>query len=170
MGDRMPQRSNAIVPKIEPLTEDQFRNNWLVTLSRLCREHGDGKVALWLGVSERHLRNLKSGASLPSADKIWNLLAFDQSAHDELDGGYGVKNVPSDSVCTTDLLTLDMIALAHEVAEHECPESHGGRATTDHELRQKNEARLRKVHSIIGTWLHRIDQMRGVATFGRTAA
>lgn len=163
----MTQCSNSVLPKVEPLTEDQFRANWLVTLSRLCREHGDGKVALWLGVTERHLRNLKGGTSMPSADKIWNLLAFDQSAHDELDGAYGARNVPTDAVCTTDPLTLDMIALSLEVAEHEAPNSHGGVAVTDHEVRQKNEARLRKVYGVIGTWLSRIDEMRGVTTLRR---
>lgn len=152
----------TVLPKARPLTEQQFRDNWLVTLARLCRAHGDGQVALWLGVSERHLRNLKGGASLPSADKIWNLLAYDASAHDEIDEAYGFKNVASGSFCTSDPLTLDMISVAQEVAEHECPASHGGSATTDHEIRQKDEARLRKVHGIIGTWLHRLDEMRGV--------
>lgn len=155
---------NTVVPNRTPLTEDDFRANWGVALARLCRDHGDAKVALWLGVSVRHLRNLKGGLSLPSADKIWNLLAYDASAHDELDGAFGVKNVDHAAVCTTDPLTLDMISVAREVAEHECPTSHGGPATTDHELRQKDEPRLRKVHSILGSWLHRIDAMRGVVT------
>jgi len=158
----MSQCSNQVVPKVTPLTEDQFRNNWLVALARLCQHHGDAQVALWLGVSVRHMRNLKGGASMPTADKIWNLLAYDQSAHDELDGGYGVKNVASNSVCTSDPLTLDIIAVAHEVAEHEAPTSHGGVTVTDHELRQKDESRLRRVHACVGTWLHRLDQMRGV--------
>lgn len=166
----MPDLNSTVFPKLEPLTEEQFRLNWLAALSRLCKQHGDSKVALWLGVSERHLRNLKSGLSLPSADRIWNLLAFDQTAHDELDAGYGVKNVSSDSVCATDLLTFDMIALANEVAEHEHPNSHGGPTTTNHELLKKDEARLRKVYGILGTWLHRIDQMRGVATLPGKAA
>jgi hypothetical protein len=156
--------SNQVVPKVAPLTEEQFRLNWLATLSRLCQHHGDGQVALWLGVSVRHLRNLKGGNSMPTADKIWNLLAYDQSAHDELDGAYGVKNVASDSVCSSDPLTLEIIALAHEVAEHEAPSSHGGVLVTDHELRDKNESRLRKVHACVGTWLHRLDKMRGAET------
>lgn len=159
-----------VLPKAEPLTEDDFRKNWLCVLSRLCREHGDSKVALWLGVSERHLRNVKTGSSLPSADKIWNLLAYDKSAHDELDGAYGVKNVSSDAICTSDPMTLDMIAVAHEVAEHESPLSDGGAATTIHELVKKDEARLRRVHRVIGTWLHRLDDLRGVARIGERAA
>lgn len=150
----------AVVPNCEPLTEEQFRNAWLATLSRLCRLHGDSKVAMWLGVSERHLRNLKAGDSIPAPFRLWNLLAHDQSAHDELDGEYGVKNVGSAMVCTSDPLTLDMIALAHETAEDEDPESHGGRNVTDHELLQKNEARLRKVHRTIGHWLHRLETLR----------
>lgn len=159
-----------VVPQITPITEDQFRANWLLTLARLCATHGDAQVALWLGVSVRHLRNLKGGASLPTADKIWNLLAFDASAHDELDRAYGVKNVSQESVCTTDPLTLDMIAVAHEVAQHERADSHGGAATTDHEIRQKDEPRLRRVHRTLGFWIHRLDTMRGLKVVGGQAA
>lgn len=153
-----------VVPQTQPLTETQFRARWLVALSRLCMTHGDDRVAQWLGVTERHLRNLKSGSSLPSADKLWNLLAYDASAHDELDKAFGAKNVPSDSVCTTDPLTLDMIAVAHEVAAHESADSHGGPVTTDHELRQKDEPRLRRVHRTLSHWIDRMDRIRGVVT------
>lgn len=153
-----------VLPNAQPLTEQQFRDNWLVALARLCREHGDDRVALWLGVTQRHLRNLKSGVSLPAADKIWNLLAYDRTAHDEIDGAYGEKKVPANHVCTSDPLTLDMITVAQEVAEHESPDSHGGVATTDHELRQKDEARLRKVHRTLSSWLKRLDEMRGVVS------
>lgn len=155
----MPQRNN-VVRKIAPLTEEQFRASWLQALNRLCRLHGDATVAMWLGVSVRHLANIKGG-SLPTADKMWNLLAHDRSAHDEMDREFGLKNIDDDAVCTTDPLTLDLIALAHETAEAEAPDSPGGPATTDHELLDKDEARLRRVHRIIGTWLHRIEQMRG---------
>jgi hypothetical protein len=149
-------------PNPQPLSEDEFRANWLVALARLCREHGDSRVALWLGVTERHLRNLKSGLSMPTADKLWNLLAHDKTAHDEMDGAYGLKNVDADSYCSSDPLTRDVIALAHEVAEHEADESHGGQDHTDHELRLKDEARLRKVYRVLGTWLDRLDTLRGI--------
>lgn len=151
---------NTVVPQFEPLTEDSFRNVWLSTLARLCRQHGDSKVALWLGVSERHLRNVKAGDSIPAPFRLWNLLAHDQSAHDEMDDAYGLKNVGRDVVCSSDPLTLDMIALAHETAQDETHDSPGGQLVTDHELLAKDEARLRKVHRTIGTWLHRLEQLR----------
>jgi hypothetical protein len=114
-----------------------------------------------LGVSIRHLgTNVLRGSSLPTADKIWNLLAFDDSAHDELDAEFNARNVPKDAVCTTDPLTRDIIALAHETAEDEAPDSPGGLATTDGELLKKDEARLRRVHRKIGHWLDRIDAIR----------
>lgn len=153
-------RSETVVPRKQPLTEQAFRAKWLRALARMCDQHGDDHVALWLGVTDRHLRNLKAGNSLPSADRIWNLLTYDDSAHDELDAAFGLRNVHEDSVCTTDPLTLDMIALAHETAEHEHPQSAGGVATTDHELLGKDEARLRKIHRTIGTWLDRIERLR----------
>lgn len=161
---------NNVVPLVRPLTEEEFRQNWLCVVARLCKVHGDAQVALWLGVSVRHLRNVKAGTSVPTADKIWNLLAYDSSAHDELDSAFKVKNVAMDAVCTNDPLTLDMIAVAHEVAEHENPNSHGGVATTDHELRLKDEARLRRVHRVLGGWLSRLDGIRGVVSLAERRA
>ena len=150
-----------VLPNVAAQTEDAFRNVWLEALSRLCRTHGEAQVALWLGVGIPHLRkNIRSGTSLPTADKIWNLLAYDQSAHDELDGAYGLKNVGKDAVCSTDPLTLDMIELAAETAQDESPGSPGGRIVTDHELLDKDEARLRRVYRTIGGWLNRIETMR----------
>jgi hypothetical protein len=150
-----------VVPRVQPLTEDQFRLKWQRALARLCDEHGEAQVALWMGVSIRHLgTNVLRGTSLPSPDKIWNLLAYDASAHDEIDKAFGLKNVLSGAVCTSDPLTLDMIALAHETANHESETSHGGPATTDHELLSKDEGRLRKIHRTLGTWLHRIEALR----------
>lgn len=162
----MPHRNN-VVPAIAPLTEEQFRNQWLQSLARLCAKHGDGQVALWLGVSERHLRNIKAG-SIPSADKIWALLAYDPTAHDEMDAAYGAKNVPADALCAVDPLTRDLIALANEVAQSEDPDSHGGISVTDHELLGKDEHRMRRVHRTLGVWLDRITSLRR-ASIGRAA-
>lgn len=162
--------SGPVVPGMQPLTEQEFRNNWLMTLARLCRTHGDDKVAMWLGVSERHLRNLKSGASMPTADKIFNLLVQDRSSLDELLSGYRLKSVPQESVCTADPLTLDMIAVAHEVAKSESPDSPGGVTVTDHELLAKDEQRLRRVARTLNHWVDRLDRLRGVVTFQGRAA
>lgn len=160
---------NSVFPQSQPLTEQQFRDTWLLALARLCRTHGDSKVALWLGVTERHLRNLKAGTALPTADKLWNLLAFDQSAHDELDGEYGLRNVGKDDVCASDPLTLSLITLARDVAEAEAPDSPGGHSVTDTELREMDESLLRKVHRVTGTWLERLEEMRRPRVVGGRA-
>lgn len=152
---------NNVVPEVQSLTEEQFGATFRQMLNRMIRQHGEATVAMWMGVSVRHLgTNVLRGNSLPSADKIWNLLAYDGSAHDELDAEYGVKNVHRDALCSTDPLTRDMIALAHETAEDEAPESPGGPALTDRELLKKDEARLRRVHQRLGGWIDRIQQLR----------
>ena len=157
----MPTPNNSVVPTNRPLTEELFRATFGMMLNRLIRQHGEATVAMWLGVSVRHLgTNVLRGTSLPTADKLWNLLVYDKTAHDELDGEYGLRNVDKDAVCATDPLTLDMIALAHETAEDESPDSPGGRLVTDHELLGKDEARLRRVHRTIGTWLGRMEALR----------
>lgn len=157
----MTERRNTVVPKVQPKTEQSFKDAWLMALGRLCKEHGEDQVALWLGVGKNYLQQkIRSGISLPTADKIWNLLAYDQSAHDELDGEYGLKNVGADDVCASDPLTLSLITLARDVAEAEAPDSPGGHTVTDHELLGMDEGLLRKVHRVTGTWLERLEEMR----------
>ncbi len=156
----MPDSRDTVVPTRKPASETTFRNAWLQSLARLCAKHGEDQVALWLGISERHLRNVRSGASLPSADKLWNLLAHDDSAHDEMDALFGLRHVPVDALCSTDPLTRDLIALANEVAHSEDPASPGGVAVTDHELLAKDEHRMRRVYNTLGVWLDRISNMR----------
>lgn len=156
----MPDTPSAVVPQCSMLTEEDFRDTWLLTLSRLCKLHGSSKVALALGVTERHLRNLRKGDSIPEPFRLWNLLALDQSSHDELDGEFNLKKVAKSAICSTDPLTLDMIELAAETAQDESPDSPGGRVVTDHELLDKDEARLRRVYRTIGGWLHRLEAMR----------
>lgn len=151
--------SNTVVPEPKPLTEEQFHAAFMCALARLVRLHGKPKVALWLGVSVRQLGNYGNG-SLPSPDRIWNLLAHDASAHDELDAEFGQRNVPKDAVCADDPLTLSMITLAHQVAAAEDPGSHGGQKVTDHELLEMDEPLLRKVNRVTGTWLERLANLR----------
>ena len=165
----MPDIRNEVVPSNKPRSETDFRNAWLVTLARLCAKHGDDQVALWLGISERHLRNVRSGSSLPSADKLWNLLAYDATAHDEMDALYGFRTVPLDALCSTDPLTRDLIALANEVAQSEDVSSPGGITVTDHELLQKDEHRMRRIHNTLGVWLDRISDMRRPRAVGGRA-
>lgn len=156
----MTQRSN-VLPNSTPPTETDYRNAWLTTVARLCSAHGEDRVAQWLGVSVRHLqRNIRSGTSLPTPDKLWGLLSYDATAHDEMDALYGFRTVPLDALCSTDPLTRDLIALANEVAQSEDPESPGGVKVTDHELLLKDEHRMRRVYNTLGVWLDRISAMR----------
>lgn len=152
--------TNNGVPADMPVTETQFRNAWLQALARLCAKHGDDRVASLLGITERHLRNVRAGTSLPSADKLWGLLRFDPTAHDEMDALFGLRHVPIDALCSTDPLTRDLIALANEVAQSEDPTSPGGITVTDHELLEKDEHRMRRIHNTLGVWLDRITGMR----------
>lgn len=156
----MTQTADNGVPADTAVTETDFRNAWLQSLARLCAKHREDRVAHWLGISERHLRNVRSGMSLPSADKLHGLLRFDQSAHDEMNALYGLRHVPVDALCSTDPLTRDLIALANEVAQSEDPTSPGGITVTDHELLEKDEHRMRRVYNTLGVWLERISNMR----------
>ncbi len=151
--------SRPVVPKWHPLTEDDFHAVFLQSLARLIATHGEGQVALWLGVSVRQLRNIKAG-SLPTADKIWNLLAYDPSAHDEMDRKFGARNVPADALCSSDPVAAKMAAVLTKAIEAECPDSHGGTTVTLHEIFRMDEAVLREVHRRLGGWVDQIDDAR----------
>lgn len=152
--------SNPVVPKIEPLTEEQFHAVFLQSLSRMIVQHGQARVALWLGVTVRQLSNIKAG-SLPTADKIWNLLAHDPSAHDEMDRKFGARNVPHDALCSSDPIAAKMAALLTRAIEAESPDSPGGADVTLHELLGMDEATLRAVHRELGGWIDRLEEAKG---------
>lgn len=150
---------NAVVPKLGPLTEDDFHASFMQALSRLTRQHGEARLALWLGVSVRQLGNIRRG-SLPTADKIWNLLAHDTSAHDEMDREFGHRKVPVDALCTSDPVAAKMAALLTKAIEAECPNSPGGVVVTLHEILGMDEAILRDVHRRLGGWIDQIGEAR----------
>lgn len=156
----MREQCNTVVPKIEPMDEDEFHGHFMALLGRLIRNHGPAKVAQALGyTSKRQLANLTNG-SLPSLRGYYNLLALEPTAHDELDRAYGQQKVPDSAKCSTDPLTLDLITLARDVAEAESSHSPGHQSVTDGELRKMNESLIRKVHHVTGSWLERIETMR----------
>lgn len=151
---------NSVVPKIAALDEDEFHGHFMALLGRMIRDHGPAKVAQALGYSsKRQLANLTNG-SLPSLRAFYNLLALDESAHDEIDKAYGQKKVSRSAVCASDPLTIALITLARDVAEAEDHESPGGHKVTDGELRVMDESLLRKVNRVTGTWLDRLEGMR----------
>lgn len=153
---------NTVVPKKEPLTEEEFGATMRMMLNRLIREHTKPQVALWLGVTVRHLSgNILGGSALPSPDKLWNLLLKDETAHDELDAEFGfvtLRRQEDDS--TAEPMTVTMIGLAKETAEAEAGHSAAGMSVTDGELRKMDEATIRKVHRTTGAWIARLDAMR----------
>lgn len=152
---------NNGVPKVLPITEEKFRARFLQSLNRLIGDHGEAKVALWLGVSTRHLGgNVLRGSAIPTADKIWNLLAHDESAHDEIDREYGAKKVPLASHCTTDPIAAKMAALLTRAIEAESPQSPGGTVVTYHEIAGMDEPTLRAVHRRLGAWIDQLEAPR----------
>lgn len=150
----------VILHNVEPLPEDVFHATFMQALSRLIARHGDARVALWLGVSRRHLLSIKGG-TLPSADKIWNLLAYDRSAHDEIDRRYGACKVSSSAKSAAiDPVAHDMATLLTLAIEAESPDSPGGRDVTLHEILAMPQHTLREVHRTLGSWIERLDVAR----------
>lgn len=89
----MAEARNTVVPQIVPVDEEKFRGAFKRLLHRLAAAHGDARVALALGVSERQLRNIFNG-SMPGLHGVWNLLALDPTALDEIAGLYGMRVSP----------------------------------------------------------------------------
>ncbi|MGK2908769.1 MAG: hypothetical protein ACSLE1_03070 [Sphingobium sp.] len=151
---------NTVVPNISPLDEDEFHGHFMAMLGRLMRDHGAAKVAQALGyTTKRQLANLTTG-SLPTLRGYYNLLALEKTAHAEVDKAYGQQKVDLEAVCSTEPLTFALICLAKDVAEAEDPSSPGGVAVYDSELRDMDEALVRKINRVTGTWIERLEAMR----------
>ncbi|MHB9879118.1 hypothetical protein ACSMXM_05590 [Pacificimonas sp. ICDLI1SI03] len=149
----------TVVPKAEPLTEEQFHAVMMQGLSRMTRVHGKAKVAQALGVSVRHLGNI-AGGSLPSPDKLFNLLALDQTAHDEIMADYGKRSVPLGAMCSSDPVAAKKAMLLAKVIEAEKADSDGGKTVTLHEIIGFGEDELRDISATMNGWIARLDAAR----------
>lgn len=105
----MPEPRNTVVPQIAPVDEEKFRHAFKRLLHRLAAAHGDARLALALGVSERQLRNIFAG-SIPGVHGVWNLLALDPTALDEIADLYGMRVTPARAEPGKDFDTIARLA------------------------------------------------------------
>jgi hypothetical protein len=156
---------STVVHEIRPLDEDEFHASFMLVLARLNKDHTPAKVAHALGYStKRQLANLANG-SLPGLRAYYNLLALDQSAHDELDREYGHRKVPYDAKCFSDPVSAKMATLLARTIEAEMPSSPGGCEVTAHEVRAmastpEGEAMLREVARKTAHWVVLLEEAR----------
>lgn len=150
---------NSVLPRREPLTEEEFHNAMMVALSRMYQKHGKPRVAEWLGVSVRHLQNI-AGGSLPAPHRIFNLIARDTDALDAIDREYGTRRVPRDAVCSSDPVSTKLAMLLTRTIDIEHPDSDGGTDATLNELLKLPEDVLRAVAAKTTGWVERIDTHR----------
>lgn len=150
---------NSVVPKREPLTEEEFHNAMMVALTRLYQKHGKARVAEWLGVSVRQLANIAAG-SLPAPHRLQNLVIHDPDALDPIDREYGIRRVPRDAVCSSDPVSTKLAMLLTRTIDIEHPASDGGTDATLAELLDLPDDVLRAVAHKFNGWVARIDAHR----------
>lgn len=150
---------NTVLPQIEPLTEDDFHAVLLVCLGNLYRRHGQARVAEWLGVSKRHLRNIEAGTA-PAPHRLFNMLCHDPEALDPIDREYGTRRVSRDAVCTSDPVASRMAALLAHIITIEHEHSDGGADATMNELLSLPVDDLRTIARVTAGWVERIDAYR----------
>jgi len=157
----MLQRSNDF-RKIEPLPKHRVAASIAAGWARIVRTKGKGSFADRLGTTERTVENALAGKTLPEAHTIFNSLAADKTALDELFEEYGVRLVDKDAVCDTDNLGM-LLAQLHvwlEKARH--PDSPGG-AKIVHTEMLEGEMLLRSTYTEIGRFLEECASLRRAA-------
>lgn len=150
---------NPVVRQNQPLTEEDFHNAMMESLSRLYRKHGKPRVAEWLGVSVRQLANI-AGGSLPAPHRLFNLVLHDDDALDPIDREYGLRRVPRNAVCSSDPVSTRLAMLLTSTIDMEHPDSDGGVDATLAELLDLPEDVLRAVAHKFNGWVERIDVHR----------
>jgi len=153
----MPHRRN-FVPETSPVNEDEFRDAMIAGLARAQRSVGARALAYIMDVTTKQLGNIFAGSST-NAKRLWDALAADPTALDDIASAYGRKIVAADSVTDAEIGTLPIAALLAKVAEAESPDSPGGVAKTHKELLAM-EADIRAVHHLTGNWIERISSIR----------
>lgn len=159
MAKDLPVPSNTVVPKIEPLDEEQFHDAMMLAIAGQVAKRGKAKVAGALGVTVRQLSNLGNG-SFPRVDRIYNLRTLDPDALDPIDRKQGVRSVPRDAICSTDPVSTKLARLLTRTIDAERPDSPGGPAVTLREVMGLDEDDLRAAARSLVAWVEMIDAYR----------
>jgi hypothetical protein len=98
----MTELFNPVVPKRHDVSEPQFHNLIVAGLARVAAKIGRGNLADRMGRTTRALDKVFAG-STPDAKAMFDALAADPTALDELAAAYGFQLVPLNRDCETDL-------------------------------------------------------------------
>lgn len=154
----MTQRSN-VVPSVSDVTEDQFHGAMIAGLGRAEVSVGSRKaLAYTMDVSPKQLGNIFAGAA-PHPKRLWDALAVEPTALDDIARLYGKRMVDQEAVCDTDDASLLIARLLVKLQEAEHPDSPGGRNVTHSELLGM-EGLIRQLHGATGNWLNQIEGIR----------
>lgn len=157
----MPDRSNTVVPQIQPLGEDEFHDVAVSAISDAIAHHGRERVAKAMDITTRQLTNVLGG-STPAPHRIYNLKTLEPGALDKIDRRYGQRSVPRDALCSTDPVSARLAKLLARTIPMESPDSEGGSDASLNELLSlgTDEAELRTVALKLAGWVERIDAYR----------
>jgi hypothetical protein len=106
--------AGSVSPISTRLTDADYRRLVAATVGRLCLVHGKDRLALEAGCDERTMRHARDERTSLSAASLFNMLALDASALDELASHFGLKLVALEASdkAEGELLT-GTLALAH---------------------------------------------------------
>lgn len=109
----------TVVPAFKPVAELEFHELVVAGLNRAARKIGRGALADKLDMTPKGLGKIFAG-STPHAKRLFDALAVDPAALDDIADRYGVRLVPKGSICDTDEKAApSLVAALHKVIEGE---------------------------------------------------
>ncbi len=119
MPTHMTARYDSVLGKNNLPNQADFLAQMTIGLSRAAAKVGRGSLADTLDLSGPGLDNLFTG-TMPKAKRLFDMLAADFSALDEIADLYGARVVPKGSICDTDQKAAPaLVAALHKVIEAE---------------------------------------------------
>jgi hypothetical protein len=155
----MTQCGETVVPKSSDVTEAEFRAAMLSGLARADKRVKAKALAFAMDITTKQLGNITEKGGMPGPKRLWDALAADDTALDDIADLYGKRLVPKDAVCDVDNAALVMSSLLAAMIAAEQPDSPGGRLITHGELLSMEDL-VRAVHAKTGTMLTQITDLR----------
>ena len=150
--------SGPVVPAVYDVSEAEFHARVVLGLERAARKlGGDRPVAAAMDLSTKQVGNIKRGAST-DPKRLFDLNQKCPGVLDDIADAYGVRIVPKDAICTSDVRTSSaLVTLLAKVIDAEADGS------IDHVELLGMEWELRTVRAILDRKLSRIGGLKAVA-------
>lgn len=144
---------SIVAPQMADVNDIQFRAAMLAGIGRAESIHGARDVRYVMDLETKQFDNIKRKGATPHPKRLWDILALEPTALDDIARLYGKRLVSSEAGFDVDDAGIALTKLLLWFRE-------GEKGGLNHNHLLQGEFLIRQLHQVTGDWIEEISRLR----------